>query len=247
MPRRKAFTLVELLVVIGIIAILIALLMPALRRARDSANRTKCLANMRELTIAYLMYADAHKGKIPYGGTADADPAQDKDNANNTPWVRNDNTEQAIMDGSLWNYSKNVGLYRCPSDSTANARSYSINNFMNGEIGYYNRWKGTYDPARVQKLSQVRRPTEVIVFIEEYDNRGFNKGGFWIEPEGDQWVDIPAFWHKGVCLSFVDGHAQFLPYSDSGTIPVLGKGPNQYAGANNKDLRQLQQWTGPHK
>jgi hypothetical protein len=109
--------------------------------------------------------------------------------------VKDGNTDQSIMDGALWPYSKNLLLYRCPGDSTLNVRSYSINNFLNGEASYYNKWKATYDPARVLKTSQVRNASEVIVFMEEYDNRGFNKGAFQVPPEGDSWVDTPAFWH----------------------------------------------------
>src|SRR5688500_17279176 len=59
----RAFTLVELLVVIGIIALLISVLMPALSRAREQANSIKCLSNMKQIGIALLMYAEQHKGK----------------------------------------------------------------------------------------------------------------------------------------------------------------------------------------
>ena len=69
-PRRyrSAFTLVELLVVIGIIAILIAILLPALSRARENARRVQCLSNIRQLATATIMFANEHKGLMPAAG-----------------------------------------------------------------------------------------------------------------------------------------------------------------------------------
>src|SRR4051812_28436978 len=61
---RRGFTLVELLVVIGIIAVLVGMLLPALNRARESARASQCASNMRQLSQAMLMYANAHKGKL---------------------------------------------------------------------------------------------------------------------------------------------------------------------------------------
>src|SRR5690349_12324371 len=137
--RRKAFTLVELLVVIGIIALLIAILLPTLRKARDAANQTKCLSNIRELTMGWLMYAEAHKGKLVYAGTsapastpAPGDP-DNKPGDDSQCWVKNGNTNQVVEEGALFPYVKQLPLYRCVADSTFNARSYSINNYCNGE------------------------------------------------------------------------------------------------------------------
>ena len=68
--RRAAFTLVELLVVIGIIALLVAILLPALSRSREQALRTQCASNIRQWGIAYQMYANANRGSFPYNGKA---------------------------------------------------------------------------------------------------------------------------------------------------------------------------------
>lgn len=67
MKRRSAFTLIELLVVIAVIAILIALLVPALRAARDQAHRAVCLSHLKQLTTAWIAYADANNGRLVCG------------------------------------------------------------------------------------------------------------------------------------------------------------------------------------
>ena len=69
--RRAGFTLVELLVVIGIIALLISILLPALSRAKDQANRTACMSNLRQVATSFLLYAMDHKDKCPLGSRAD--------------------------------------------------------------------------------------------------------------------------------------------------------------------------------
>src|SRR3954466_5030347 len=73
MPPR-AFTLVELLVVIGIIALLLAILLPALSRARESANRAVCLSNVRQVATAFISYTADNRGSLPFCALAGANP-----------------------------------------------------------------------------------------------------------------------------------------------------------------------------
>ena len=117
-----AFTLVELLVVIGIIALLIAILMPALRRAKESANAVQCSSNQRQLMMAFLMFANDHKGRLP-GNYWDAQ-AQQPDDPDKRDWLIGDNPNQgnalaqladAPQKGTIFRYVNNAAVYRCPS------------------------------------------------------------------------------------------------------------------------------------
>ena len=124
MDRRRptGFTLVELLVVIGIIALLIAILMPALRRAKESANAVQCSSNQRQLMMAFLMFANDHKGRLP-GNYWDAQ-AQQPDDPDKRDWLIGDNPNQgnpvaqladAPQKGTIFRYVNNAAVYRCPS------------------------------------------------------------------------------------------------------------------------------------
>jgi prepilin-type N-terminal cleavage/methylation domain-containing protein/prepilin-type processing-associated H-X9-DG protein len=113
MKKRNGFTLVELLVVIGIIALLIAVLMPALSRAREQANQVKCLSNMRQIGMAFIMYASDNKQRPPGPAVA---PLEDN-------WIYW-HAGKDIKDGMIQMYinknSSDPELYRCPSDTVDN-------------------------------------------------------------------------------------------------------------------------------
>jgi prepilin-type N-terminal cleavage/methylation domain-containing protein/prepilin-type processing-associated H-X9-DG protein len=241
--RRNAFTLVELLVVIGIIALLIAILMPALGRAREQANRTKCASNMRQLMTGYIAYSLENKGWMVYGASGNPN-TQDKfnnprgiDGEGNKPWLYPDNTSiDAVKDGALYPYINATGVYRCPADTSLNNRSYSISALFNGEWGYASRL------PRALRMNQIRRTTDVIVFVEEFDPRGYLINSFWIEPTGDRFVDALAFWHKqGGNFAYADGHVAWYQYVDQRTHKIT---TNNVDSPGNKDLKFLQENCG---
>jgi prepilin-type N-terminal cleavage/methylation domain-containing protein/prepilin-type processing-associated H-X9-DG protein len=250
---RRGFTLVELLVVIGIIAVLISLLLPALARARESANQTVCLSNVRQLTTGWMMYAQDNKGRLVWAETTDNSavlpPAND---AGQMGWVIDvpgqpeANTPAAVKQGTLWKYNPHVDVYRCPSSfDKLNYRSYSINTHLNGARAF-----ASPTSPIITKLTKAR--SQRLVFIEEYDERGVNLGSFFNwnysgtgTGTDNLWGDVPAFFHKkGSVMSFADGHAQFKVWSDRRTLTarrfaIPPPPAATYNQPNNNDLREL--------
>jgi prepilin-type N-terminal cleavage/methylation domain-containing protein/prepilin-type processing-associated H-X9-DG protein len=177
--RRKGFTLVELLVVIGIIALLIAILMPALSRAREQANQVKCLSNMRQIGMAFMMYAGDNKQRPPGPAVADL-----QDN-----WIYW-HTGRQLKDGMIQQYinkdSTNEEIYRCPSDTVENHKptqgshqynfSYTVNWMISQWIfespaGNIDRAQNLARPPGQQlqniRLTQVVNSSKKILLIDE--------------------------------------------------------------------------------
>lgn len=150
----KGFTLVELLVVIGIIALLISILLPALRRAQESASRTLCMNNHKQLVAAVYMYMNDWKQRLPFcnwvaqegtgagqfNGPGWLYRAADW-NAASDPKLRKGNFLMSAQSGSLYTFLKNDKVFRCPFDpepfETGNdkvrpATSYGMNGALNG-------------------------------------------------------------------------------------------------------------------
>ena len=187
--RRQpaGFTLIELLVVIAIIAILAALLLPSLSKARERAQAISCLDNTRQLDLAWQLYTDDHDGFLPYNLWMNASSPR-----TNINWVNNvmtwgvpdpDNTNTTtITDASLGPYiGGQTGIFHCPSDHALSAtqseagwsariRSYSMN-AMVGNVGtLLVNGVNTKNPGYKQFLSttQIPRPAEIFVFLDEH-------------------------------------------------------------------------------
>jgi len=213
--KRRAFTLIELLVVIAIIAVLMGILMPSLRAAKDHARRIHCVANVKTLSLGWYMYQDDHDGELVPGHT------------NPGHWVdrpqTGDTVEQkkdAIRRGLLFTYvGKKVDIYACPADQRDKDprqytyRSFSLAGGANGET-----W-GSYEKAR--KYTDLKKPAQTYIFVEEIDPRGFNIGSWQMNPSktSPTWVDPVAMWHnKQSTLGYADGHAEMHRWMDPSFI-----------------------------
>ena len=236
----RGFTLIELLVVIAIIAILAAMLFPALSRAKEKARGIYCLNNAKELTLEWLLYADDHAGRLAYnlGGDALTRKVAPKTNLN---WVNDvmdwelsdDNTNIAgITQAALGPYVNNaVACYRCPSDHvlsavqqgagwTARVRSYSMNAMVGDAGALTSNGYNVNNPSYVQffKATSIPRPSDIFVFLDEHPDS--IDDGYFLNREVSPaaWNDLPASYHDGgASFSFADGHAERHRWQNAST------------------------------
>lgn len=243
MNKHGGFTLIELLVVIAIIAILMAILMPVLGRAREQGKRAVCLNNLRQLTLAWILYADDYDGKlvnsdVGYPGVPPVDTwwvhwpgpvTQSADTFTMKEW------HTAIKKGQLWPYCKNVKLYRCPNAPKQYGLTYAIVDSMNGYCGWLDY--SNYDDLKITNINQIRRAAERIVFLDESPP---SPGTWGIKYNTEAWFDAPPKLHgKGTTFSFADGHSEFWKWRDPRT-PETEWADRDVPQPGNVDLHSVQ-------
>jgi prepilin-type N-terminal cleavage/methylation domain-containing protein/prepilin-type processing-associated H-X9-DG protein len=268
--RRKGFTLIELLVVIAIIAILAALLLPALTRAKVKSQGIYCMNNHRQLALAWRLYSDDNQERIPYASGTDVNNTTEgtwiKGYLNNNPGnAYNWDPELSIKVSPLWKYCGNsLAIWKCPADRSTvtvnnnplpRVRSMSMNWYLggfggqSGGIAGVSSWKLYFKTSEFSPIPV----TKLFVLLDMRED-SIDVGNFLTKMDGYSetapsevsygFFDLPGIYHAGACgFSFADGHSEIKKWVDPRTKPPInynGQVNDQFSSPRNKDVAWLQ-------
>ncbi|MEI7729336.1 MAG: prepilin-type N-terminal cleavage/methylation domain-containing protein [Verrucomicrobiota bacterium] len=260
--ERAGFTVVELLIVIAIIAVLAAIMLPALNRSMEQGRSIHCLNNLKQLQLCWNMYADDNEEELP-PNYFNFNPGlnvrtSSASSPNNVSWCpgnpRVDLTTANIENGKLYPYNRSALIYRCPSDRSSvedangnlmpkpRTRSYNMSASANSDpallgmppngIPFFKRFTDILNPS----------PERLFVLIDENENVCWD-AQFGLYPAnsrcGDYWFDQPSDRHNmGANISFADGHVEHWRWAFPKIVESV---PQRFANSQDlKDLRRLQ-------
>lgn len=215
--NRRAFTLLELLVVVAILGILISLLLPAVTKVQAKASSAACLGNLKQLQLCWQMYGDDFRGRLPSNESFLVNglwrSAPDS-------WIgfsnaAHDRGGALIQRGVFYqhDYNRSLPLYRCPADKAParatdgrvlnrrRTRSYSLNGNLSG--------RSNEVQVAVRRFDAIPDPARLLAFLDEAED-SIDDGHFLVWPAPDtRWVNLPAGRHARIgVLSFTDGHVE---------------------------------------
>lgn len=247
-PCPRGFTLIELLVVIAIIAILAAMLLPALGKGKLKAQGIQCMSNHRQMALGWRMCAEDNQDTLVYASQDPRTPDLDK-----YAWTQSvmDFTSAAdnwdinadITIRPLWPYIKNAGVYKCPADHSTvvvngqtlpRVRTMSMNLYVGGFDGTDGGWTWA-DQYRIYAKSSdfsgvAGPPDKIFVFLDEREDC-INWGNFMTDMDGYDppipgaykfTTDLPGSYHnRAAGFSFADGHSEIHRWRDDRTMPPI--------------------------
>ena len=238
-PTKPGFTLIELLVVIAIIAILMGILMPALRAVKQQAAATNCMSNCRNLSTAWFMYATENDDKIVpaqmsaskgWVGTPRSDSGTLYTNTQTSPPVLDEDEIRGIKKGLLYKYAAEPKIYHCPADNMRISKYDNTRVFLTYSIpACLNGWSdGT---PEIKSASKIKKPSTKYNFVESAELRNFNANGRFVmgapEYTGKKkwtwWGPMAVNHNKGSVLGYCDGHAKKRKWVDKFTIERVDK------------------------
>jgi len=262
--NRAAFTLVELLAVLATVALLAVLMLPALAATKSNSKLFLCMNNLKQLALAWTMYADDNNDMLVGLSTYPLSPVNWRTQSSDVvvlllppTWTPQQKVIYKVQmgykqpspafNGPLWRYAPNTDVLHCPGDPFCTLSgtafrwdSYSGVNGLNGETKPY-----------LTKRTQVIHPSERFIWVEAADGRGENIGSWSMVTNGSpvlgysnaMFSDTPAAYHTATAnyhtatanFNFCDGHVENHKWLDATTIAfAVSTSPNKDSGSAEK-------------